>query len=271
MTAIAGMANAARLKSLVRASLESGASSECGLCEILKGRNRDRGYLMRVTDVAGGVESVIVKAWRVRNLKERAQAALRLSMARREWRAHQHLEGAGVPVPRLLDFFRVRCRDGRRFEAMIVQDLGRTTNGLVHLKELLAAGDEAAVRRFEDRVVDLTAQLLRAGVVDVDHQLRNIVLNGSEMPIRIDFECARRFSNGAPPANAYSGMIGRLVVSHAYACQPDLDRTERFAIRLAERLQPSREVLYGAAGWVSQALKRQRVQSGIASTVALDW
>lgn len=257
------------LKPLVRAGLETGNTSRCDSCEVLKGRSGDCGTMMRVT-VADGA-SVIAKASKARNLAERVRSLLGLSMARREWRAHRHLERSGLAVPQLLQFFKLRCRDGRRFEVIVMEDLGPTRNGLVYLKDLLAAGDEAGVRRFEERVMALTSHLLDAGIVDEDHQLLNIVINGTDRPIRIDFECARRFASDVPPVMDYGRMIGRLVVTHAYACQPELTRTECFARRLAEHLDPPRAVLDRAEAQIAHELARQRKNKGIDSRLKLDW
>lgn len=254
---------------LILESIESGESSECGGCEVLRGRTGNRGMLMRVRDSSG--DSVIVKAWHLRDLKERLQGLSGLSMARREWRAHRHLERAGLRVPRLLEFLRLRCRDGRRFEAIVAEDLGETVNGMVHLKDLLQVQDEAAVQEFEDRVIEITRQLLDAGIVDVDHQLRNIVVGGANEPMRIDFECARRYRGLAPPTLEYGRMLGRLVVSHAYACQPEVGRTEAFARRLAERLEAPAGVLSGAKGQIDRALAHQNRVAGIESRLALGW
>lgn len=250
-------------------SIESGESSDCGGCEVLRGRSGSRGTLMRVRDSVG--DSVIVKAWHLRDLKERLQAFSGLSMARREWRSHRHVERAGLRVPRLIEFLRLRCRDDRRFEALIAEDLGDTVNGMVHLKELLRVRDAAAVQEFEDRVIEMTRQLLAAGIVDVDHQLRNIVVTGASEPMRIDFECARRYRGQAPPMHEYGRMLGRLVVSHAYACQPDLDRTESFARRLAERLAVPANVLSGAKGQIERALAHQNRVAGIEARLVLGW
>ncbi len=257
------------LQPLVRASLETGNTSRCGSCKVLKGRSGARGMLMRVTDADGA--SVIVKAWEARSLAERVKSVLGCSMARREWRAHRHLERSGLTVPQLLQFVKLRCKDGRHFEAIVVEDLGPTRNGLVYLKDLLAAGDDNGIRRFEEHVSAMTRRVLEAGIVDVDHQLRNIVVNGTNRPIRIDFECARRFWRGFPPVADYGRMVGRLVVSHAHACQPELKRTECFARRLAEHLDPPRAVLDCAEAQITRELARQRDRAGIDSRLNLNW
>jgi hypothetical protein len=257
------------LISLLRASLEFAAPNRTDSCQVLKGRSGDRGLMLRLTDVDGA--SVIAKAWKARNLTERMKSLFGWSMAQHEWQAHRYMEQAGLTVPKLLHFLRLRSQGGGCFEVIVVEDLGPTRNGLVYLKDLLAAGDDAGIRRFEERVISMTRDLVDAGLVDVDHQLRNIVVNGTERPIRIDFECARRFTRGFPPAPDYGRMIGRLVVSHAYACQPELTRTRCFARRLAQHLNPPRTVLEGAEAQIAHALARQRERIGIDSPLALDW
>ena len=257
------------LKSLIRTSLERGESSDCGTCEVLKARSGGRGMLMRVRDQNG--RSVIAKAWALRELKDRLKSATGQSMAKREWAAHRYLEQSGVAVPRLLKFLRIRCRDGQRYEVIVVEDLGSTRNGLVHLKELLSTGNESRVRQFEDAVISITTAILQIQIIDVDHQLRNIVLNGSDQPIRIDFECASRFRSAHPPAREFGIMLGRLIVSHAFGTQPDLARTTAFAHRLADQVSAPHEVRRGAANHVVWALEKQRRASGVDSRLELGW
>lgn len=257
------------VKTLVGTSLTTGDTSSCGSCEVVRRRSGKRGMMMRVTDAGGG--SVIAKAWRIRKPREYLKSLVGLSMAHREWRAHRHVERCGLGVPKLLSFLKLRCDSGYRYEVLVVEDLGRTRNGLVYLKGLLAAGDDESVHRFESRVIEMTGRLLDAGIIDIDHQLRNIVLNGTDRPIRIDFECARRFRTRIPQISEYGRMIGRLVVSHAYACQPDLARTECFARRLSEYLHPPRPVLDVAQAQIAHELARQCETAGIDSRLNLNW
>lgn len=257
------------LRLWIHSILETGRDSPYGSSEVLKGRSKDRGLMIRLSHCEA--ESFIVKVWRIRGWSERIKSLLGVSLAQREWRVHRHLKQSGLMVPRLVQFLRVPGGSGRLFEVIVVEDLGPTRNGLVYLKDLLEAGNEEAIRSFEASVLDMTSQLLKAGIVDVDHQLRNIVVDGRDQPIRIDFECARRFFLGFPPLITYALMIGRLVVSHAYACQPALTRTECFARRLAEHLHPPRAVLNRADAHVRQELSRQRDTTGLDSRLRLDW
>ncbi|MCC6907836.1 MAG: hypothetical protein IT430_07850 [Phycisphaerales bacterium] len=259
----------ARWEPLIREAIESGRTSECGGCEFLRGRTRGRGMLMRITDSGG--DSVVVKACRQRDLKERLQGLSGLSMAHREWRAHEHVVRSGIRAPRLLQFLRLNLNSGERFEAIVMEDLGPTCNGMVHLKELIAQGDEDAVESFESRVVGLTERLLAAKVVDVDHQFRNIVVGQDREPMRVDFECARVFRGAKPPASSHGAMLGWLIVSHAFTCQPETSRTERFADHLRQCLRPPEAVLEVAKERVNRTLEHQRLANGIDSRVRLEW
>lgn len=259
----------ARWEQLTREALESGRTSECGGCEVLRGRTRGRGMLMRISDSGG--DSVIVKAYRQRDLKERLQGLSGLGMAQREWRAHQHIVQSGIRAPRLLEFLRLRLDSGERFEAIVMEDLGPTSNGMAHLKELIAQGEEEAIEGFEGRVVDLTERLLAAKVVDVDHQFRNIVVGRDREPMRVDFECARVYRGAQPPARSHGAMLGWLIVSHAFTCQPDTSRTERFAERVRQCLRPTAAVLAVAKARVERALEHQRLSNGTDSRVRLEW
>lgn len=255
------------IKARVRSALESGESSES--CEILRNRSGGRGMLMRLAGPDN--ESWIVKAWQSRDLKEHFKRMLGLSMARREWRAHRHVERAGLSVPHPVLYFQTRCSDGRWFEVVVVEDLGPTTNGLVHLKALLHDNDEDAVRRFEDRVIEMTGRLIDARIIDVDHQLRNIVINGSNQPTRIDFECAQPQRWRGIANERYGQMIAQMVCSHIYACQPDVERSEAFAHRMVHALNPPPDVLAIARHRIDRNLEHQRRTQGVDSQLNLAW
>lgn len=246
--------------------LDSGHAAQG--CEVVHDRSQGRGMLLRIHDIDG--QRVIVKAWALRNLRERLKQRVGISNGFREWSMHRHIEQIGLAVPTPMGYV-CAGRSRTPFETMAVADLGPTLRGLVYLKQCISESNEAEVERFENCVLDMTAQLVASRVDDVDHQLNNIVLDEANQVYRIDFECARRWRIRNIPDLHLGAMISRLVCSHAYACQPVLERTERFAHRLAERIMPSARALAHARQRIDATLQRQHQRKGIDSRLTLAW
>ena len=237
-------------------------------CTIIHNRGGGRGMLLRLH--LRDAPDVIVKAWALRNLRERIKCWLGISNGAREWKMHCRVQQLGLRVPQPVAYSQVVIPSGR-YEIMVVEDLGETTKALQYLKRCLARKDDAEIARLEESVIEMAHLLVRAGVVDVDHQLNNIVLDASNEIVRIDLECARRCRPGRVPTEAYSTMIARLICTHAYACQPDLHLTEAFARTLSDRLQPPAAVLELAEAIINRNLKKQHRRKGIDSRLSLAW
>lgn len=231
-------------------------------------RGGNRGGVLRIPLESGG--SVVVKVWRIQNLKERVKCAMHLSNGSREWRMHRLIHRAGVRVPEPLGFNSLNMADGGRYDVMAIEDLGETERGLPYFKRLILAGDESEIIAFEDRVIATTAEIVELGVVDIDHQLNNFLVDTAGRLLRIDFECARRPCLGVMPRGVFAEMVARLLASHVYAVQPDVCRTERFAERLYERLRinnPRVRALVRSS--VEEKLESQHCRVSITSVVVL--
>lgn len=238
-------------------------------CSILHQRPNGRGTLLRIRDA--GSTSMIVKLWPVRTNRERLKCALRISNGRREWRIHSYLARVGLHVPAPIGYAELVLSPSQRYELMAVQDLGQTTRGLPYLKQCIQHQDEVRVQRFEDEVIEVARVLMRSRIVDVDHQLNNFVVSGRDEIARIDFECARRWLPGRAPVDELGRMIGRLICTHVYACQPDIERSEAFAARISERLQLPRQVFSAANALIVRNLGKQAEHRGIDSQLRLAW
>lgn len=227
-----------------------------------------RGGILRVS--IGGNRTVIVKTWKLSRHRDRVKRLVWMSNTRREWRVHRYLHACGVRVP---EAFAYRAGHGAQgpYECILVEDLGPVTNALAYLKACLRRGDEAEIRRLEDEVIENTARMVHSRVMDIDNKLNNFGITASGELYRLDLECARRWRVRRPPTAVYGKMLGYLVGSHAFACQPDLARTEAFAGRLAEALKPPQAVLSAGRLALEAVLLRQKDRSGIDSRLSLPW
>ncbi len=238
-------------------------------CSVLHQRPKGRGTLLRIGEPGG--RTVIVKLWPTRSAREVLKCTLGISNGFREWRIHRYLARLGLHVPTPLRYSRLKLVPDGRFEVMVVQDLGPTVAGLSYLKTCLQNEDEERIERLEHEVIEVAATLLRSRIIDIDHHLGNFVVNDNEDILRIDFECARRWLPGRVPLGALGTMIGRLVCSHVYACQPHVERSEAFAARVADRLRLSGPVLSTANALIVRNLGKQLEHQGIESRLALSW
>jgi hypothetical protein len=153
----------------------------------------------------------------------------------------------------------------------VVEDLGPLSSGLAYLKGLISEGNQSVANDFEDVVIETTVAIIRARMLDVDNNLNNFGVTRGGTVYRLDIECARRWRGFRPPRDLYGAMIGRLVYSHAFACQPALERTQIFATKLAERLDAPKSVLERAYEEIKMGLALQKHEIGVDSRLELPW
>ena len=255
-----------RIEAAVRRYLDD-AQLVDGL-SVVHRRGGGRGAILRAP--LGEGRTVIVKIWKLNRGRDSLKRLMWMSNTRREWRVHCRLYAAGVRVPQPLAY-----RAGRRpqgpYELIVVEDLGRITNGLSYLKDCLRRDDQSAIADLEREVIANTVRMVRSGVLDIDNKLNNFGITAAGELYRFDLECARRWRFGRLPDEDFGAMMGHLVCSHAFACQPNLARTEDFARRLVEALQPQPAVLAAGRSSVERILRRQKERSGLDSRLMLPW
>jgi len=189
----------------------------------------------------------------------------------REWRTARRVSHLQLRVPRVLASFTMPKSVDGFTEALVAEDIGDCTRGIIHLGELVGSGQESACLAFEDEVIRMTGVLVRARIVDRDHHLNNIVVAQDGGLARLDFELARSGVPAALQPHRYGDMLGQLVASHAFAVQPHNERSTEFAARLAAELEPSRIVRAVAASVVAAKLASQRENAGIDTRWELRW
>ncbi len=113
--------------------------------------------------------------------------------------------------------------------------------------------------------------MIENGVLDPDHSLMNFVVTPGSHVVRLDLELARcvRWVNVRPALEAL--MLGRLIATHAFVVQPDVERTTRFAGRLVGAVTPLRSALPRITREIGRLLEKQRRDEGIDTRVCLPW
>lgn len=220
---------------------------------------------------AGSGESMVVKLWSRPDLRGGLRRLLRIAPSDREWKNLVRLSQFGVAVPRPLGFSRVAPSIAGYTDVLFMEDLGECETATEHLKRLIRAGDELEALRFEDAVIEITRQLLEAGMLDEDHGMHNIIVQSSGRAVRLDLEVTRRVFFPRLFPSLYGRMLGRLIGMHAFAVQPDVAWTRRFAQRLRDRLEPPRIVLSRAAVHARGMLAHQSSNIGIDTMLDLPW
>ena len=215
--------------------------------------------------------SVVVKLWTRPGVRGTIRQISRTGPLDRELRVLRHLRRFGVDVPDVLGSCRVRSPHVPYTNALVLEDLGRVGTAMDHLKDLIASRSGQAANDFEDQIIELTRKIVDARVIDADHSMMNIVMTDEGRPARLDFEIARRVSSPRWSPRTWGAMIGRLVATHAFTVQPDVERARRFALRLANHIRPPAVVLRRAAALVEQMMETQRHEDGIDTRIHLEW
>jgi len=230
-------------------------------------RSGDRGGVFRLPLATG---TAVIKAWKIRNLKERLKSVLHVSNGRREWRMHRMVYQAGIQTPAPLWHRRLTVAGGQSYELMALEDLGETERGLPYLKRMIKSGDNGAATVFEEAVIDITAKLLDFCIIDVDNQINNFLVNSSGHIARIDFECARKRKSGMFRRLEYVTMLERLIRSHLHATYPESGRTNHFILQLTKKLHISPPTLQRVLGMTAIELRREKEKTGINYTFKVD-
>jgi hypothetical protein len=236
-------------------------------CDNLHTRSDQRGGLFRLPIEDGG--TVVVKVWFIRNCKEWFKSIARLSNGWREWCMHRLLYKSGIVTPEPIAFFRLSTRKRGEAEAMIMEDIGPVTSSLSVLKKFISKGDEAEVISFENRLIDLTVDFVDLKIVDIDHQLNNLVVDDKERLLRVDLECAQKIPFFITPRKKYVKMLARFITGHIHAVQPDVSRSVHFTERLYEKLRVDHQAKVMINAQVRENLAYQLAYKGIETEVKL--
>lgn len=246
------------------------------MCQLEVLRNRQDVLVCRVRTPWN--ESVITKMWNRPDLKGKCRRLTGTSPLAREYRTLLYMARLDTDSPRPLGSFRLRGENIRHTEALVVSDLGRCENAAAVFKSALSSEHQAAVERFEDKIVTITRNLLAGRFVDMDHRITNFVVppltppiqphphhphHGS--PVRIDFEHSVRVISLGMVPGMLGRMLGTLIGSHVYLTQPETVHSEAFTQRLLDSIGPmvSRRALRAAQGTVDNMLDGQAQRHGI--------
>ena len=233
-------------------------------------RERGTDVLIARTKTADG-RAVIVKLWNRRGIRGFLRRFSGTHIARREWDALRLLRKGGLGVPEPIACFTLQDPSARHTDVLIEEDLGACRDATEEYKAMLKEGRLADAADFEEHILRSTEVMLRQGFVDTDHRLPNFVVRPDGLPVRLDFELARRVRNPRREDKDLGLMLGALVGSYIFAVQPDAARAENFARRVAERLAPSAGALRIARERIHSMLQRQKREIGLDTIVEIPW
>jgi hypothetical protein len=232
-------------------------------------RREDR-MVIRWRDTSLGIP-IIIKMWARKDIRGKVRRLLHIAACDYEWRNLQRLEEAKVPVPRPLGFCRARPSIAGYIDVLFMEDLGPCETATEYLKRLIRTSPDDQAVSFENALIEMTGQMVNAGMIDVDHGLINIVVPPSGQPTKLDVELARRVFWPRLFSGDYGRMLGRLIALHTFAVQPDVNRAADFARRLRERLRPSSRTLKVADAHARRMMRIQFEKTGIDTRLVLPW
>src|SRR5258705_8195255 len=159
---------------------------------------------------------VVVKLWKRPGLRGAIRRLTGTNNASREYRALCELGAAGVSVPKAIAICDLKDVRIAFTDALFVEDLGDRPMAMTYLKEKRKAGFEQACTTFEEQVLVMTRQIVRAGFVDPDHGFHNLLASEEGQPVRIDFEVAVKTPGVAMVPGLYGQMLGRLLTTYTF-------------------------------------------------------
>ncbi len=215
--------------------------------------------------------SIIIKMWSRPDLNGSLRRLMGIAACNHEWRNLVRMSDAGMAVPRPLGFSRVVPGIAGYTDVLFMEDLGTCELATEHLKRLIQAGQVQQALDFENVQIEMTEQMLKVGMLDVDHGMHNIVVQSSGRPVKLDVELGRRVIWPELFPAMYGIMLGRMIAMHAFAVQPDAGQITRFAERLRERLKPPIAVLKRAGTYARGMMCKQLHESGIDTQLILPW
>ena len=214
-------------------------------------------------DIAFDSDTVILKLWSQGGVRQTFRYLTRTRPVDRELTILSHLDHTSIRVPQLLGSCWIKDRSVPFSQAVVLEDLGETQRALEYYKDLREAGRTEEMNQLEERMLTMTEGLLDHHVVDPDHGFVNSVMTPAGELVRIDFEVARIVKDPRSAKQMCGQMLGRTLVTFAYAVQPDVERLDHFANELTERMDLSRESLQIARDFIDDALNEQQQQTGI--------
>jgi hypothetical protein len=134
--------------------------------------------------------SYIVKMWNRPGLRGLLRRLSGTAPHQREVSCLERLWDHGVAVPAPIGVARVSEPSLPYTDALVLQDLGECEVALEHVKALLAENRHAEADVFLKQVIELTAAIIEAGVVDRDQSFLNVVALPVGTPARLDLEIA---------------------------------------------------------------------------------
>jgi hypothetical protein len=226
--------------------------------------------LIRSVDPRTG-DSIIIKLWSRPDFKGKVRRLLGIAACNHEARSMIRLSRVGMVVPYPLGTAHLATPLAGYTDVLFMEDLGKCEDSTEFFKRLIREGDESKVLAFEDAMIQMTEQILAAGMIDVDHGFINTVVQASGRTVRLDFEMARQVFWPRLFAGMYGRMLGHIILLHAFAVQPSFVRTSAFAERLRRRLRPSDRVLRVASEYVQKGMADQLRRTGIDMHLSLPW
>lgn len=227
-------------------------------------RSRDDCIVIRVAPPNG--ISIIVKLWKRPGVRGFLRRMTQTGNLDREWKTLNHLHHFALTTPEAIARFHFDSQINGYTDAIVMQDIGVGELGTEYLTQLLAQEQESPDERirFENDVIELTATVLQAGVLDLDHHLVNMIVTPTREIVRLDFEISTVVGDPRRHTRKLAGMIASLMTSYIVAVDAHgKDTANEFAMKLATNLKLPTNLLRHAKANIERNLESQQQKSGL--------
>lgn len=210
-------------------------------------------------------KSLIIKLWSRPHLGGKVRQLLNDTLAKKEWSALNHAHNCGINVPKVFGWSKLIENRNGFTEALVMEDIGQCRIAADYIKECYEKNDLLAIKAFENSVINMTRDMIKNKILDIDHTLINIVLNEQNAVYRIDFELAKPVFSMTLNSFSYGEMLGRLLASYTFAISPNVEKVPMFFNEL-QRILPKRIpfiALWRAKRQLKHFMKRHEIRTSI--------
>lgn len=212
-------------------------------------------------------KSIVVKLFNRKGLwssiKFNIKYPFKLTTLQREWNALCNLPKHGIKVPGPLGYCKIKDKSIKYKYAIFVEDIGEHKHALDYIKHLIDKNKLTQLLAFEDNLIQFTARIIKAGYIDTDYSLINMIVNNNGELIKTDLEFISIKKTSLLNNYIYSEMIYCLIISYAYAVQPQVDMVVKFFNKLTKEIYFTPRVLSNIIRKVDRKLIIQCKESDI--------
>lgn len=208
--------------------------------------------------------SYFLKIWQSSGLKERIKNFIRIDRSNYEYRNINYLRSKGVIAPEVFYFARIREKE-LTTNVLVTEYISTNLPVFLYIENNCSSRSFDAIIIFTEKILTLTEEILNAGIIDLDHNLSNMLVNDKGDLVKIDLELAVKKNIFNLKSKKICRMYSSLITSYVFAVQPNLELASKFTLSLYKKFELDSHSIEVTNKLVMTALERQLREKGIDS------